>query len=333
MQKSCCNQNVLKELDALVQNHVLCGYSCGFVQSEVQESFYGGVQGCIPPYQQRSIDRRMLYDLASLTKVVATTTRILQYMDAGILHRQTKVKSILPDYVSDQTDVQSLLFHTSGLPSDLGGKEQLRKESIRSAVYAVHPDASKVGQVLYSDIGFMLLGFIIEKIDGSLEKGCQKHIFKPLGMQNTSWIQNKESDRYLPTEITIERGCICKDIHDRKAFLLGQSGAAGLFSTLEDLMLFVQALLQKNTKLFSRGMYDRLYQDSIQNRSWGWAKPYSNHVLYHTGFTGTSILIDLHKQKGMILLTNRIHPTRHNEAFLKEREKINTIYLEEENET
>lgn len=106
-----------------------------------------------------------------------------------------------------------------------------------------------------------------------------------------------------------------------------------MFSTLEDLMLFVQALLQKNTKLLSREMYDRLYQDSIQNRSWGWAKPYGNHVLYHTGFTGTSILIDLHKQKGMILLTNRIHPTRHNEAFLKEREKINTIYLEEENET
>lgn len=328
MQWKTCKQSVIDELDQLLNKNILCGYSCAFVDMNECDEYYGGVQGCIPPYHQIKIQKGMIYDLASLTKVVATTSRILQLMEEGKITENTLVCELLPQFSDKTTTIRDLLFHTSGLPSDLENKDQLNKNNIRDELFKVQTVNEKKGTVEYSDIGFAMLGFIIEKIDKSIEDSCHKHIFEPLKMTDTSYLLNAEDECYVPTEITIERGCVHKQVHDRKAFLLEQSGSAGLFSTLSDLGKFVKAFLEENEALFSQTTFQKLKQDRIGSRSWGWAKPYGEDVLYHTGFTGTSILIDMKRKKGMILLTNRIHPKRENEKYLVERERINKIFME-----
>lgn len=324
---NCCKKDIMKCLQELVDTEVIYGYSLGFVDEIKSDCYYGGVQGCIPPYNNREIKQGMLYDLASLTKVIATSTRIMQLLENHVLNENTKVKDILVNYLDDNTTIKDLMFHTSGLPQDLVNKERLNKENIRDELYKVKP--MKKGEMKYSDIGFAMLGFIIEELDESLEESCQAHIFRPLGMKHTSWMKNEQENLYVPTEVTKDRGCICRETHDRKAFLLEQSGTAGLFSTLEDLIKFVSAMLQENSVLLNKKSFHKFKEDVVQGRTWGWAKPYGKSILYHTGFTGTSINIDMENKKGMILLTNRIHPTRNNVQFIEAREKINKIFMEE----
>lgn len=270
-----------------------------------------------------------MQDFASLTKVIGTTTRILQFIEENKLSFHTPISSILTRFHDKQVTVEDLLFHRSGLPQDLSNKETLTKDNIRNRIYDVKVSKEKYHTTCYSDVGFILLGFLIEEIDKmSLEESMNTHIFKKLQMKNTSYMI-KNTNCYIPTEITIERGCICREVHDRKAFLLGQSGSAGLFSTLDDLVIFAQAILKEDEALFHKNTYTLLKQAIIEQRGLGWEKPYGNHVLYHTGFTGTSMLLDMEKKCGFILLTNRIHPTSHQIDFLEFRKKLNQLYLEE----
>lgn len=323
-----CKKEILKLLQKAVKDKIIPGYSCAFIHNSQIETYYGGVQGCIPPYNDVLIKEGMIYDLASVTKVVATTTRILQMMENKQIAKNTKVQEILPEYRDNATTIEELLFHTSGLVADIYNKEDLTPLNIRTKIYEQIPNQKKKNHVEYSDIGYILLGFIIEKIDGSLEMSCQDNIFIPLNMMDTSWKKVKESKRYIPTEITQKRGCICKETHDTKAFLLKESGSAGLFSTLDDLIKFCVAILNQDEILLKKETYEKLEQDTVQKRTWGWQKPYGNHILYHTGFTGTSILLDIKEKYGLILLTNRIHPNRDNQEFLKVRIRINEIFRE-----
>ena len=125
-----------------------------------------------------------------------------------------------------------------------------------------------------------------------------------------------------------DRGMVCGVAHDSKAYLLGESGSAGIFSTLSDLISFVEAYLQRDGRLFSEGMFQTILDTTFKDRGLGWNKEYGNHILYHTGFTGTSILMDMDTREGMILLTNRIHPSRDNKVFLEERIALNHLWLD-----
>ena len=322
-------ENIQCALHQYIQEHKICGASYAFLSDTSSRNYYDGTAGCIAPYHHQILEAGDRYDLASLTKVVGTTTRILQLIEEKKLSLHTPVSSILPKLQNNQICVEDLLLHRSGLPQDILHKETLTKDNIKDRIYAIKGSMDMYHKTCYSDIGFILLGFLIEAIDQmSLEESMQMHIFKRLNMHDTSYLCD-DTKRYIPTEITIERGCICKEAHDRKAHLLGQSGSAGLFSTLDDLILFAQAILRQDEHLFHKETYLLLKQIEQEQRGLGWEKPYGCHVLYHTGFTGTSMLLDMEKKQGFILLTNRIHPTRHQTDFLEFRKKLNQIYLEE----
>ncbi len=177
-------------------------------------------------------------------------------------------------------------------------------------------------------MGFILLGKIIESLDETtLEETFRENIFNPLGMKDTSYLVQGSRERCIPTECTEQRGCICGEVHDSKAHLLGQCGSAGLFSTLEDMVKFIKAYLEHSRLLFGEEMFEKLCSTIKFERTLGWSKEYGRDTLYHTGFTGTSVLMDLKGRKGFVLLTNRIHPSRDNEEFLKMRKKMNEVYL------
>ncbi|MGY3777836.1 serine hydrolase domain-containing protein [Isobaculum melis] len=316
---------IVAQIEKLVQDDVIPGASFAFVTATESQSFVIGdsqVQPTREPLQQN-----MLYDLASVTKVVGTTTRIFQLIAQGKLTFDTKVAKLLPRFKLLDVTLKDLLLHQAGLPGDFSNKHQLSQADLIEAIYQCEQPIYPIGsQTLYSDIGYILLGWIIEVFDGSLGQGMQKFIFEPLEMTNTGYHLAQPLSRFVPTECTKERGCIRGKCHDHKAFLLaGESGSAGLFSTLTDLIHFVQMMLNQGCyqgkEVLSSVAFDWLKEYQQGSRTLGW-EVLQPDIYYHTGFTGTSLLVDMKRQNGFILLTNRIHPSRDNQAFVEARKEI-----------
>jgi len=317
----------------LADEKKIWGFSLALVDQEEADLSYYGVMGGIPPYDCREVEPGMYYDLASLSKVVGTTSRIMQLIEGGSLSLDTELESLLPLFRRKGITIGHLLLHNSGLPAEIPGKQSLTKDNILERLNRTGPEAVPGGRFVYSDVGYILLGLAIKEGQGlktgeSLEESFKKYIFEPLELSHTSYLTAGKEDMCVPTEVTKERGVICGQVHDRKAWLLGQSGSAGLFSTLEDMARFVQGYLREDPRLFGRETFQQVFKTNVFNRTFGWSKEYGGDTLYHTGFTGTSILMDLKRREGIILLTNRIHPSRENRVFLEEREKINRAWLE-----
>lgn len=193
----------------------------------------------------------------------------------------------------------------------------------------------------------MLLSLIIERLTGSFEEYVNEKIFKPLNMIDTGFNPSKEKkSRCAATEKSSMRGeLIVGVVHDEKSYIMGGlSGHAGLFSTIKDLGAFVNMILgdgeYQRKRILSQNTIDLLSKCHTEGlnarRGYGWVLKEENSSIgdlasdlsiYHTGFTGTSILIDRYYGIGFILLTNRVHPTRGNIKLLSLRGKINNIAM------
>lgn len=312
----------------MIKDKVIFGASYGFLQGEISKSFYIGMQGATNPFNSIPIKQNMYYDLASLTKVIGTTTRILEIIESGKLNFSDTVKSILPNFLYPSITIENLLLHNSGLTAGIVNKDAVNEDNIIEAIYKAPLIYKPETKSVYSDIGFIFLGFIIEKLDDmSIEDSFQKYIFKKLNMINTSYNTLKDKSLYVPTECTDKRGCIQGLVHDSKSYILGQNASAGLFSTLDDVILFCKSVLTNDEKILSSKTLYKIKEMNVFNRTYGWDKMYGNNILYHSGFTGTSILLTLNKKEGFILLTNRIHPNRDNENFIEMRDKLNKIFI------
>lgn len=196
-------------------------------------------------------------------------------------------------------------------------------------------------QVIYTDFGFILLGLIIEYFMGPLDEIAKAIIFEPLGMNDTRYCPS-DTQRCAPTEDHPQRGLIKGIVHDGKAFCMGQvSGNAGLFSTLSDTMTFAKMMLTQDERVLrnsSKALLHTSYTEKLNlNRTLGWFRYdpswsfgplVSQDVLYHTGFSGTSIYIDFNHQLAIVILTNRVHPTRDNDKIQAVRIRLHNLILE-----
>lgn len=324
-------EEILKnKIHELVDNKMVPGVSYALIKPYSFEEYYYGTSD-----DTSSLNHNKIYDLASLTKVVGTTTRILQLIHEDILTLQTRVSQILKQFKLQDITIENLLLHNSGLPADVTDKSKLTGSNIRDTILNWNETLDKPGvKTVYSDIGYILLGFIIEKIDGDLSASVKKNIFEPMNMDDTSYLP-PDIKRCVPTEYQIKRnGIIQGVVHDSKAYLLnGKSGSAGIFSTLRDLIKFTQMLLNKgkfgDKQIIPSSIFKLILSYHINNRTLGWeVYPSSqNNIYYHTGFTGTSILFDLTTQTGFILLSNRLYFTRENQ-FIEKRKELFSIFCE-----
>lgn len=317
----------------LVKDNVVAGISWGTIQNTKQMCCYEGNLGYEFPYIEQKLSKKHFYDIASLTKVIGTTTRLLQLIDEKKLTFQTQVKEILPEYFFLTSTMEDLLMHSSGLPADLSNKTQVTKKMIKEFLLENRHTTSR--KVLYSDLGFFILGEVICQVDQcSLDESFNRYIFKPMGMTNTSY-HIEEKQNAVPTEITKARGTIQGMVHDSKAFQLPMDvGSAGLFSTLEDLIQFSSCFLTNTLvtgkELFSDTLVEKIQTTNNAGRTYGWEvkeNQYQESYLYHTGFTGTSIGLNIAKKEALILLTNRIHPSREERGFMKAREAVYYLYF------
>ncbi len=289
-----------------------------------------GHKSLVPKKEKNT--EKTIYDVASLTKVVATTTMIMRLFDTGKAGLDTRVCTVLPRYGHKNTTIAELLTHTSGLPADIPSPRTLKtKEDVLGRIYAMDLIYEPETRIVYSDVGFILLGEIIEKITGkSLDVFARETIFTPLGMNDTGY--HPDVSRTAPTEIRNDethQGLLKGKVHDEKSFAMdGLSGHAGLFSTASDLGRFVLSILRNDTVLEKRTV-DTLFQETVAlpdrqgrmlRRSLGWDKPTPggiggdhvsvNDTILHTGFTGCSIVIDRKAGTGIVILSNGVHPDR-----------------------
>ena len=301
-----------------------------------------------------------MYDIASLTKVVATTTLVAKLAEGDFavpLDLDAKIERYLPEWASGpqpewrhRVTVRHLLTHTSGLPAF---KEYWRTSKSKQDTLArifVEPLEYEPGtKEIYSDLGIILMAEIIERLTGrTLEDLAKSFIFATLGMKDTMYRpQKKLWPSIAPTEIddTLRHRLVQGEVHDENAFAIGGvSGHAGIFSTAPDLAAFCQMLLNGGVYAHQRilrratvAQFTTPQQLSGGTRTLGWAVPteggssghyFSAHSFGHTGFTGTSIWIDPDRQLFVVLLTNRVHPTRENMKIAKVRVALHDAVMQ-----
>lgn len=329
--------NAFSLIDKGIENGV---FSCaaaavGDINGTVKIKIAGNKR--IVPYKE-PLQRDSLFDLASLTKVVATNTLLMRMLEMGLISMHDKICEYLPDFNSDGKEyitIFNLVTHTSGLPAYVPFYKICSDFESSIKYICEEVKLNKVGVVEYSDLNFILLGKIIEIVlGGRLDKLSKEYIFNPLNMLHTSY--NPKIGDFVPTEKYKDSDdIICGVCHDENArFFGGISGHAGLFSTIDDMIKFAEMLLNKgkvNGEVFlSYPTYVRMIKDytkgNSESRGLGWCIKgntsaggdlFSEEAFGHTGFTGTSLWVDPFYGVYIILLTNRVHPTRNNIKILR----------------
>jgi beta-N-acetylhexosaminidase len=301
-----------------------------------------------------------MYDIASLTKVVAATTLVAKLAEGDFavpLDLDAKIERYLPEWASGpnvewrhRVTVRHLLTHTSGLPPF---KEYWRtskgKPDTLAKIFAEPLDYEPGAKEVYSDLGIMLMAEIIERLTGKkLDDLANSYVFSPLAMKDTMYRPPKKLwPAIAPTEIdnNLRHRLVQGEVHDENAFAIGGvSGHAGVFSTAPDLAEFCQMLLNGGVYAHQRilrratvAQFTTPQQLSGGTRTLGWAVPteggssghyFSSRTFGHTGFTGTSIWIDPDRQLFVVLLTNRVHPTRENMKIQKVRVALHDAVMQ-----
>ncbi len=313
-----------------------------------------------------------LFDVASLTKPIVTTTAIMLLIGAGEIELDHPVSRFIPSFRRKDKEgitIRHLLSHSSGLPAHLPFYEELEAlrakgegpekgaESIRWVVERIAElEIGPIGQkAVYSDLGFMVLGHLVELVSQqSLDQFSQEHIFQPLGMEDTFFLplydEELRRERMKGRQIVATEKCpwrkkvLLGEVHDDNCYSLGGvAGHAGLFSTTADIHRFASTLLRcsKGVGTFLPPELIQEFwtiQDTVEGSTFalGWDTPspegsqagdlFSKNSVGHLGFTGCSLWIDRDQEVIIILLTNRVHPTRENDEIRRLRPLVhNTI--------
>lgn len=306
-----------------------------------------------------------IFDLASLTKPLATTVAVMKLVHDGMLDLDTPIPSIISPFPwKDKMDItiRLLLNHSSGLKdckpfylellkSPLKERKSILRHLIMEAPLAANP--KKVS--MYSDLGFMVLEWIIEIISGkNLPEFVHDEFFHVLGLKhmyfdNTDGNARHKEHLCAATEYCAWRGGVIQGhVHDENAYALGgYSGHAGLFGTAQDICTLLNELLKiyygSSNGLLKKNVLRTFFtrQSLIPESTWalGWDTPslknsssgdyFSQNSIGHLGFTGTSVWIDLERYICVIFLTNRIHPDRKNEMIRVFRPEIHNLVMNE----
>lgn len=335
-------------VDAVVQKAVDSGQVPGAVvlighKGEVVYRKAFGWRALEPRREPMTLDT--VFDLASLTKSIATATSVMRMVELGQVRLNDPVKKYIPTFGQNgkaELTVRQLLTHFSGLAPDLDLKAPWTGES---TAYRMADDASPLAppgaRYIYSDINYIVLGELVERVSGmSLDKYAEAHIFLPLNMEDTRFLPPPGwVERIAPTQYD-ERGVVLRGlVHDPTARRMGGvAGHAGLFSTADDLARFAQALLDGKGPL-SPAIVEKMTTPQTPATStvlygFGWDidSPFSTvrgallpvGSYGHSGFSGTSLWIDPTTQTYIIILSNAVHPRGNTGGAVGLRDKVAT---------
>ena len=303
-----------------------------------------------------AVTAETIYDLASVTKVIATTTACMILYDRGLFKLDQPLVDLLPGFAENSTEqkdarrqvtLRMLLAHSSGLPAYIKlfqaahNKDELLQQALRVPLTAAPGTRAE-----YSDIGFILLGHALEKLSGEpLGQFCQREIFAKLNLADTCFKPPADQKPAIPPtedDRTFRHRLIQGEVNDENAFVMGGVAAhAGCFSTVLDVSVFAQCILQVGTPLVKRETLEIFTrrQDSPAgtSRALGWDTPsqpsqsgkyFSSRSYGHLGYTGTSLWIDPDRQLSITLLTNRTWPDRSSQSIKQIRPAFHNAVIE-----
>ena len=303
----------------------------------------------------RQIADSSIFDLASMSKVIGTTSAVMKLYEEGKLNLDAPIASYIPEFGQngkDKVTIRQALTHSAGLEPfyPFYKMDIFTRDEILDYIFADSLKYEPGTDMRYSDLGLIMTALVVEKIAGqSLGEYLSNNFFEPMGMKNTGYRGVRgagESEDIVPTEIDniYRKKLVQGEVHDENAWTLGgMAGHAGLFSTAEDLGLFAQMYLNNGTlngRQYLKPETIQLFITKVnptQNtRAIGWdtksAEGYSSagplfsaQSFGHTGYTGTSIWIDPENNVFAILLTNRVHPTRENRKISAVRPKFGEL--------
>jgi len=296
--------------------------------------------------------RETLWDLASLTKVICTTSMAMLLYERGKLDLDSKVAELLPEFEDgvdtrrEAVTVRMLLTHSSGLPAHRKFYLELAgREAITSAAMRVPLEAAPMKRMEYSDIGFILLGQILEGIAGErMEEFCAREVFSPLRLNVMFGRHSAVIAGVPPTEndTAYRHRVVQGEVHDQNTFAMGGVAPhAGLFGDALSVARFAECMVSGGWPLFKpetvRLFTTREVEPDGTSRALGWDTPsgtsqsgtkFSKHSFGHTGFTGTSVWCDAERRLSVTMLTNRTWPDALDNSIKQARPKIHDAIVD-----
>lgn len=326
------------------------GISDGVFPGAVAYVVEGGEQSYYEAFGNRMIKpeikpmrRGTIFDIASLTKPIVIPTLILRLVQTGDMDLNASVQSQIPEFTHPDVTILHLLTHTSGLPAWRAlYLESISNEHVVNQLGRVPLEQPPGEKVEYSCLGYILLGKFIERITGKrLDRLADEQVFQPLNMRKTrynppeAWMDSiaatEDSNSFEKRMVNYQRydwreGVNVGIVHDENAhFLGGVAGNAGLFSTAEDVAAFCRMMIDGGNGVLTENGIAQLSNVRTkglnESRSIGWII-LDDDSLYHTGFTGTSIRVNLIKKSFSVLLTNRVHPSAFGPSMVDFRAKF-----------
>ena len=306
-------QEIIQKIEQQIEAGIYPGASFAYYRDGAWSDYYLGEAN---PEIGEQTCQGLVYDLASVSKVVGVGTVLTFLWHQGELDLEKSVTEFLPDSDYPDITIRQLLTHSTDLDPFIINRDQLNTEELKEAMF--HLNRREKRAFLYSDVHFLLLGFLLENyFEKDLDQILQEQIFDPWKMKETQFGPVRSA---VPTV----RGQKAGVVHDPKARLLGKhAGSAGLFSTVKDLKIFLEHYLQDD---FADGLSQNFSDLSDKERSLAWNL--EGDWLDHTGYTGTFIMWNRKKQEAAIFLSNRTYEKDERAQWIIDRNQVMDLIRE-----
>ena len=300
-------EKIISKIQEQLKDYIYPGASLALYQAGRWQEFYFGLAD---PQEKKATQAGLVYDLASVSKVVGVGTLAAFLYVQGKLELDLPLQHYYPAFHREDVTLRQLLTHTSGLDPFIPNRDQLTAPELKEALNHLKVLEDKTFR--YTDVNFLLLGFMLEEIYGqSLDQIFQSQIFQPWGLAETGFGP-------VPGAVPTVRGVKDGQVHDPKARVLGiHAGSAGLFSTLRDLEIFLEHYLQDD---FADHLTQNFSKEPGKRRSLAWNLEGS--WLDHTGYTGTFIMYNRKEQKAAIFLSNRTYEKDERAQWILDRNQL-----------
>ena len=306
-------QEIIQKIEQQIEAGIYPGASFAYYRDGEWSDCYLGEAN---PEIGEQTCQGLVYDLASVSKVVGVGTVLTFLWHQGELDIGKSVTEFLPDSDYPDITIRQLLTHSTDLDPFIINRDQLNAEELKEAMF--HLNRREKRAFLYSDVHFLLLGFLLENyFEKNLDQILQEQVFDPWKMKETQFGP-------VSSAVPTVRGQKAGVVHDPKARLLGKhAGSAGLFSTVKDLKIFLEHYLQDD---FADGLSQNFSDLSDKERSLAWNL--EGDWLDHTGYTGTFIMWNRKKQEAAIFLSNRTYEKDERAQWILDRNQVMDLIRE-----
>ncbi|MFS9243055.1 serine hydrolase domain-containing protein [Streptococcus infantis] len=306
-------QEIIQKIEQQIEAGIYPGASFAYYRDGEWSDCYLGEAN---PEIGEQTCQGLVYDLASVSKVVGVGTVLTFLWHQGELDIEKSVTEFLPDSDYPDITIRQLLTHSTDLDPFIINRDQLNAEELKEAMF--HLNRREKRAFLYSDVHFLLLGFLLENyFEKNLDQILQEQVFVPWKMKETQFGP-------VSSAVPTVRGQKAGVVHDPKARLLGKhAGSAGLFSTVKDLKIFLEHYLQDD---FADGLSQNFSDLSDKERSLAWNL--EGDWLDHTGYTGTFIMWNRKNQEAAIFLSNRTYEKDERAQWIIDRNQVMDLIRE-----